>query len=389
MLYGDVGNDRLIGGHGRDTLSGGDGKDRLTGGPGDDTLSGGDDRDLLNGNRGDDTLNGENGHDNLKGGPGNDQLNGGPGRDRLFGGPGTDTLSGDLDNDILNGGPSQDTLTGGDDTDHFHLLNPDSDSDNADTITDFTLAEDRIILPEGTTGLWFEHLTDSGNESTALYNDATRTQTYAILAGDHFDLTDSDATILQNDDDSTAITSVTMLSAPAPDPAPEPETPPAQPTARVTSITGSAGTAFTPTTDTDGKITGTTVTEGTPNSAAVNINLEVTPSENSVSFTILFTGTGVDFTADWAVQVTVTASNGQKTTAAPRVNLATTNSTPLTFPPNATTATLTITPPTESGVFQDGNTANESVRVTVSPSTGGIGYSLPAPITITFTDDGN
>ena len=74
QIYGDDGNDIIIGGWRDDQLAGGAGRDRLFG------LSG---RDSLEGN---------DGNDFLFGGRGNDELSGGPGRDVLFGGQGTDVF---------------------------------------------------------------------------------------------------------------------------------------------------------------------------------------------------------------------------------------------------------------------------------------------------------
>jgi len=77
FAFGQAGNDRLIGGSGRDLLMGGSGKDRLYGNAGADILVGGSD---------------------------NDRLYGGGGRDLLIGGLGADTLQGGTGEDILIGG---------------------------------------------------------------------------------------------------------------------------------------------------------------------------------------------------------------------------------------------------------------------------------------------
>jgi hypothetical protein len=52
-IYGDAGNDSLIGGLGDDVLVGGPGNDILYGGRGDDVLIGGPGKNVLNGGRGD------------------------------------------------------------------------------------------------------------------------------------------------------------------------------------------------------------------------------------------------------------------------------------------------------------------------------------------------
>jgi len=82
-LYGDSGDDRLVGHGGYDTLDGGPARDRLFGGG---------DTDVLAGGPGDDTLRGDSGDDALSGGPGRDRLDGGRGFDQLYGEGGRDRL---------------------------------------------------------------------------------------------------------------------------------------------------------------------------------------------------------------------------------------------------------------------------------------------------------
>ena len=64
-LYGDAGNDRLIGGDGNDEILGGSGNDRLVGGHGNDALVGGEDDDRLISRFGSDILDGGEGDDFL------------------------------------------------------------------------------------------------------------------------------------------------------------------------------------------------------------------------------------------------------------------------------------------------------------------------------------
>ena len=106
-----LGNDKLYGGDGDDTLNGGDGHDKLYGGEGDDTLNGGSGNDKLYGGWGNDILNGGDGHDKLYGGHGDDVLNGGAGNDRLYGGRGDDILDGGAGSDYLNAGRGDDILS--------------------------------------------------------------------------------------------------------------------------------------------------------------------------------------------------------------------------------------------------------------------------------------
>ena len=72
ILFGDLGDDSLIGGEGHDFLNGNDGTDILCGDLGNDTLSGGSENDSLLGGSGDDFLSGDLGNDTLTGGTGSD-----------------------------------------------------------------------------------------------------------------------------------------------------------------------------------------------------------------------------------------------------------------------------------------------------------------------------
>ena len=110
-----------------------------------ETLNGTGGEDRLSGGLGDDTLNGLGGHDVLAGGLGADRLNGGDGNDVLFGDLGADTLSGGAGRDMLFGGLGNDLLSGGAGADSFHF----GRAGGGDTIADFDLAEDRIILDDG------------------------------------------------------------------------------------------------------------------------------------------------------------------------------------------------------------------------------------------------
>jgi len=84
-LFGEAGNDTLIGGSGGDMLVGGDGSDTLLGKGGADSLFGGD------------------GTDTLTGGDANDFMDGGAGNDRMIWNPGDDT-------DVIEGGSGTDTV---------------------------------------------------------------------------------------------------------------------------------------------------------------------------------------------------------------------------------------------------------------------------------------
>jgi Ca2+-binding RTX toxin-like protein len=101
---GGPGNDTVAGGDfsvGNDTIAGGEGDDNLDGYAGNDTADGGAGNDIMQPSEGDDTVYGGAGDDYLSGvggscssDPGNDSLSGGPGNDGLCGGSGVDTLDG-------------------------------------------------------------------------------------------------------------------------------------------------------------------------------------------------------------------------------------------------------------------------------------------------------
>jgi Ca2+-binding RTX toxin-like protein len=107
VIYGDSGNDRILGGA--------SGHDRICGGPGDDRIEGGKGNDLLYGGSGDDRLEGGRGSDKaIAGGPGRDRLSGGRGNDFADGGPGADSVDGGLGDDRVSGGSSgRDRVVGG------------------------------------------------------------------------------------------------------------------------------------------------------------------------------------------------------------------------------------------------------------------------------------
>ncbi len=91
----------------------------------------------------DNVLVGDAGNNYLDGGAGNDDLSGLDGNDVLLGGPGNDVISGGNGNDTLVGGTGNDTLTGGSGLDRFVFNSP---QEGVDTITDFSVADDLIVL---------------------------------------------------------------------------------------------------------------------------------------------------------------------------------------------------------------------------------------------------
>ncbi len=98
-----------------------------------------------NGGNGHDNLSGTGGEDLLLGGNGGDVLQGLGGHDRLFGQNGVDSLFGGDGNDTLGGGNGDDILAGGDGSDGFFFAR----GGGKDTILDFDVANDRILLDEG------------------------------------------------------------------------------------------------------------------------------------------------------------------------------------------------------------------------------------------------
>jgi len=130
LLQGDNGNDRLVGRGGDDDLRGNAGDDRLFGQAGDDQLFAGVGADTvvggvgvdqifafagnntLNGNSGDDIIIGAAGIDVIDGGSGDDQIEGGAGNDTIFAGIGDDTVDGGIGDDIIRGDAGADTIFG-------------------------------------------------------------------------------------------------------------------------------------------------------------------------------------------------------------------------------------------------------------------------------------
>ncbi len=83
------------------------------------------------------------GDDVLFGTANNNTLSGGSGNDSLYGLGGNDAIKGDGGADLLMGNQGMDTLTGSAGADSFLFNTP---GDGVDTITDFNLVEDKILL---------------------------------------------------------------------------------------------------------------------------------------------------------------------------------------------------------------------------------------------------
>lgn len=172
VLSGDAGGNLLDGGAGNDALDGGAGDDLIRAGAGDDVINGGagfdtldlsaatgpisldlgagrvsgagigSDRfsniekllfgmgdDVATGGNGDDAFGGGAGDDTLKGGAGDDMLAGDLGNDLVDGGSGNDDVSGGAGNDTLKGGSGGDNMLGGDGDDE---IDAGSDADSVD-----------------------------------------------------------------------------------------------------------------------------------------------------------------------------------------------------------------------------------------------------------------
>ena len=213
-VIGGAGNDTILGGNGDDLLWGGAGNDILQGGPGNDTFYGGAGDDLFYvGEPGDVVADGGDGFDVvlinapgglaievgtwigverfvgftgadridatgsvldliLAGGAGNDTLIGGAGRDTLYGGEGDDTLMGGGGNDALIGGAGADRLEGGA-GDDFLLGGAGADvfvfgeGFGRDVVKDFVSGLDRLDLSgiAGVTGLGDLVITTGGGNT--------------------------------------------------------------------------------------------------------------------------------------------------------------------------------------------------------------------------------
>ena len=125
-------------------IQGGDGSDLFFGGPNNDTIKGG---------KGIDTVYAGGGQDYIYGGEDIDWLFGEGGHDHLFGEGGGDWLAGGEGDDVLQGGEGGDHLSGGSDSDTFVFTMQkgwiqESPSSIPDTITDYSSADDQIILEQ-------------------------------------------------------------------------------------------------------------------------------------------------------------------------------------------------------------------------------------------------
>lgn len=113
-IYGNNGDDTIIGGDGPEYVDGQAGNDSIVGNGGNDTLHGGADNDTVIGGAGNDRICGENGNDQLRGGAGNDTILGNKGADILWGDKGSNYLdAGQFNDTIYSRNSEMDTVIGG------------------------------------------------------------------------------------------------------------------------------------------------------------------------------------------------------------------------------------------------------------------------------------
>ncbi|MGD8475608.1 MAG: matrixin family metalloprotease, partial [Burkholderiales bacterium] len=113
FLYGDDGDDIIMGHSGADIVDGGEGDDTIMTYRGADEISGGGGNDFIVSGSGADRVWGDDGNDQIVAGGGADEVYGGKGNDVLKGEDGMDVLHGDEGDDVLIGGLDDDELHGG------------------------------------------------------------------------------------------------------------------------------------------------------------------------------------------------------------------------------------------------------------------------------------
>ena len=165
-LFGNAGNDSLDGGSGNDTLNGGVGNDTMIGGFGDDVYIVDSTRDVIteNASAGTDIIQSSVGRalpanvENLTltgtaaiNGKGNELANkivGNAAANTLTGNDGNDVLRGAAGDDTLVGGNGNDALDGGAGLDKFLFNATLNASTNFDTLVNFSVADDTIVLDQ-------------------------------------------------------------------------------------------------------------------------------------------------------------------------------------------------------------------------------------------------
>ncbi|MGH1397666.1 MAG: Ig-like domain-containing protein [Alphaproteobacteria bacterium] len=147
-VYGDAGDDSIIGGSYNDILVGGLGKDYLNGYHGDDEIYGGHNNDTLVGNRGNDRLFGGHGNDRIELSIGDDEGHGGDGNDYIIGWTGNDLIYGDAGDDTIIDRHDNNTIYGGDGNDTIDVSEGDGrnilNGDDGDDLIKASQGADRI-----------------------------------------------------------------------------------------------------------------------------------------------------------------------------------------------------------------------------------------------------
>ena len=129
IIFAGLDDDEINAGFGDDFISGGSGNDVINGGSGNDLIYGGDseiinnlvnpiktnldDHDLIFASDGDDQIYAQEGDDTIFGGRGNDEIFAGEGDDIVFAGLGANVVNGESGNDIIYGGNYGDNIYGG------------------------------------------------------------------------------------------------------------------------------------------------------------------------------------------------------------------------------------------------------------------------------------
>ena len=116
-IQGGRSNDEIFGSNFKDTIFGGEANDTIYAFAGDDDIFGGQGADSIFAGDGDDVIRAGESNDEVYGQNGNDTIIGGLGFDLLFGGNDNDIIVGGNGQDILNGGPGNDTLSGNNNND--------------------------------------------------------------------------------------------------------------------------------------------------------------------------------------------------------------------------------------------------------------------------------
>ena len=127
---------------------------------------------------------------------GNDVIDSGGGNDIIFGQGGNDVISAGAGNDRIVGGTGADTMTGGDGVDQFVFLKGQGSSIDIDTITDFVMGVDTILI-SGTAiiGVSVSSATAIGSTNnytiTVVYSDSSPTDIFKLALSNGGTLNDA------------------------------------------------------------------------------------------------------------------------------------------------------------------------------------------------------